>query len=468
MRMKLAGLMVALLATAVSAQQPNRSQPARQAQAPARAAQPPRNTTPALPPLVYVCPMPGDEDVLEDKPGNCPKCNMKLEAIRLDSKFWCPTHQTLEVHDGPGKCRRDGLDLVQVTLSETWTCSDKPDEKLLEPKRCADGTQAKINYALRAHGDHNPKHGGMFFMAENGWNHLEGTYPAAGQFRVHFYDNFSKPMSPRGFTGSVVILDKDYKELASYPLAVEANNRTMLARIPAPHAALPINAAVKIRFKAGEKENFFNFPFSKYTVEPVTPPAAAPARPAPATTAAPRPAAPQATASRAPAAAPAPAAAAPQSAPGAMPNMPMPAAGAAPAASQDAAAQAPLILDSPLNMPPGLAEATDETRLPKDVKGLVAELETRAGEVGKLVQEGELAQVWLPAMGTKTVALALDSHVASLPERQRAAATAAVKQIVMASWDIDNYGDLGNGLKITEAYKRLEAAVQSLKAAYAQ
>ena len=134
MRMKLAGLMVALLATVVSAQQPNRAQPARETQpaqragqpAP-RAGQPPRNTTPALPPLVYVCPMPGDEDVLEEKPGNCPKCNMKLEAVRLDSKFWCPTHQTLEVHDGPGKCRRDGLDLVQVTLSETWSYALPPD-----------------------------------------------------------------------------------------------------------------------------------------------------------------------------------------------------------------------------------------------------------------------------------------------------------------------------------------------------
>ena len=148
-----------------------------------------------------------------------------------------------------------------------------------------------------------------------------------------------------------------------------------------------------------------------------------------------------------------------------MPNMPAP---GAPPAGQASADQMPLILDSPLNMPPGLAEATDEARLPKDLKGLVAELETRAGEVGKLVSEGELAQVWLPAMGTKTVALALDGHVTALPERQRAAATAAVKQIVMASWDIDNYGDLGNGLKITEAYKRLAAAVQNLKAAYAQ
>src|SRR5262245_30865347 len=115
-----------------------------------------------LPPISYICPMPQDSAVVEDKPGKCPICGMELVGVRLDSKWWCPTHQTLEVHDGPGKCRRDGKDLVQVTLAEHWTCPDKPDQKLLEPGTCANGQPRKINFEVRAHGDHNPRHGGQF------------------------------------------------------------------------------------------------------------------------------------------------------------------------------------------------------------------------------------------------------------------------------------------------------------------
>src|SRR5262245_59054664 len=103
-----------------------------------------------LPPLSYVCIMPGDEAVLEDRPGRCPKCGMDLVPVRLDSKFWCPTHQTLVVRDGPGKCPMDGKDLVQVTLSEYWTCADKPADRLLEPGNCAGGQPRKIAYEVRA------------------------------------------------------------------------------------------------------------------------------------------------------------------------------------------------------------------------------------------------------------------------------------------------------------------------------
>jgi hypothetical protein len=84
-----------------------------------------------------------------------------------------------------------------------------------------------------------------------------------------------------------------------------------------------------------------------------------------------------------------------------------------------------------------------------------------------MVDEGNLGQVWLPAMGTKTVALALEGHVTALPERQRAAATLAVKRIVTSAWELDAYGDMGNKQKMSGAYLRLASAVADLKAVYA-
>ena len=59
-------------------------------------------------------------------------------------------------------------------------------------------------------------------------------------------------------------------------------------------------------------------------------------------------------------------------------------------------------------MPPALAAALNEDVLPKTVPGLIEELTNRTGQIDGLVREGSLSEVWLPAMGTKTVALVLE------------------------------------------------------------
>jgi hypothetical protein len=117
-------------------------------------------------------------------------------------------------------------------------------------------------------------------------------------------------------------------------------------------------------------------------------------------------------------------------------------------------------------MPPALAAVLNEDVLPKTLPELLAELDNRTGQIDSLMRDGNLAEVWLPAMGTKTVALVLESHANNLPAQQRAAVTSAVKRVVTSAWEIDGYGDLGNKAKLTEAYQRLSAAVADLKAAY--
>lgn len=420
----------------------------------------PRQTAPPRPsaapsrtlaPLTYVCPMPGDEDVMSDKPGDCPKCRMTLVPIRLEAKWWCPVHQANEVHDGPGKCRRDGRDLVQVTLSEYWTCSSDPTTHLLEPGTCAGGEARKINYELRAHGDHNPRHGGQFYMASDAWHHVEGTYPEPGLFRVWFYDNFTKPLASRGFTGTLVVRDARDKELATIPLVRGRSTTALEAKVPAALATTPLNVTLRMTFSKTLVNQPFDFQFNGVTKD--TGIVAAQAAVARAATAA----------ATTPAKTAAPAAA--------------PTASAAPQNSNLQAQQPPqpgsvgslgdILASEIAPMPPALAEALDESILPKTVPGLLEELGTRLAVIDGLMREGNISEVWLPAMGTKTVALVLEQHASQVPERLRAQVSNAARAVVVAAWEIDGYGDLGNKPKVVDAYNHLSAAVAELKAVYA-
>ena len=391
--------------------------------------------------------MPGDENVVEDKPGICPnpKCKMVLQPARIEQAWACGNNTSI-IRVNPGKCPVDGRDLVPVTVAHFFACNDER-QYFADAGKCADGSARVERREIRAHGDHNPVHGGQFFMAEDNWHHVEGTYPSTGLFRAFFYDNFKKPLPGKSFSGSLIVLDKADKELATLPLAASRDGNTLEARIPPQLATLPLRAKATIKYDPKAREQPFDFVFNELSKDPgpakpapaTTTGAAAPARPA-ASTAKPAPAG---TAANAPARPPAAATVAP------------------PADSQE-----PLILDSPTNIPPALADALDESKLPNGTPELLAELARRASDVEALVNEGNLSQVWLPATATKTVALVLESHANSLPERQRIAVSDSVKRVVTSAWELDAFGDLGDRKKITEAYQRLATAVGDLKAAY--
>jgi hypothetical protein len=226
-------------------------------------------STPAVPPISWTCPM--HPDIVESQKGACPICKMELVPVRLAAMWTCPVHGVIE-QDTPGACRICGRNLVQATRTLTFTCAGHPEISQIDPGHCADGTPMTAKYTSRPHGDHNPKHGGLFFMAPDSWHHIEGTYPEAGRFRVYIYDDYTKPLSlaaARKVRGRLVTKEvfdaatHSTRELASAPLVLARNGAFFEARMNS--LALPAQMTAKISFGADDKESRFDFSFPAYS-----------------------------------------------------------------------------------------------------------------------------------------------------------------------------------------------------------
>ena len=261
-------------------------------------------------------------------------------------------------------------------------------------------------YTQRPHGDHNPKHGGIFFMAPDNWHHLEGAYPAAGRFRVDVYDEFSKPLGreqARKVRGRVVTKEAfdpktgTTRELASTPLVLARNGAFLEARIE--QLPPPAKLTAKITFSPDNKESRFDFAFPAYSRD-------------------------------------IPAAALTTSAVSTAPAAPV-----APAAPI-----APVSPDAPI--------------APVAPSSLLTDLRAQRAEIESLLQTGSVGGVYVPALRAKD--LALEIQATQSPANQDAI-EASVKQIVLSAYQLDNYGDLGDAEKAREAFRGMGVAIAQLE-----
>lgn len=214
--------------------------------------------------LVWTCPV--HREVTEDAPGKCDQCGRDLVETRIRVAYTCPIHSVIS-QDAPGQCPICGRTLYLASAELAYACPMHPEIRELEPGSCPLCNMAlEPETSMRPHQDHNPKHGGLFFMAPDNWHHLEGVYPEEGVFRVYFYDNFSQPLDPSELEARAVLeetFDPDTRkttELVAFPLVPASDGAYLEASVGG--GDLPREITAKVQFEKGGKFDRFDFIFA--------------------------------------------------------------------------------------------------------------------------------------------------------------------------------------------------------------
>lgn len=117
------------------------------------------------------------------------------------------------------------------------------------------------------HQNHNPQHGGVFFMAEDNIHHLEGVMVQPDTFRLYLYDAYTVPLDPDSVAetkGSLEVGDSE----KSIPMKVGAGGQILEASL-GPKTAFPVALTLKLHLP-GEppdaKPEVFTFHFNNFSV----------------------------------------------------------------------------------------------------------------------------------------------------------------------------------------------------------
>ncbi len=126
----------------------------------------------------------------------------------------------------------------------------------------------------------------------------------------------------------------------------------------------------------------------------------------------------------------------------------------------DAATTTPNALES---LP--LAERIRPT-IPENTNAIVSNISERNDEIENLVSTGGFTEIFIPALQSKELALALNQRIDTLPIRTQTDVRIAIRSLVRAAWLLDWYGDLGNKQQVSDAYDIFNQAVLEIVAIY--
>ena len=120
------------------------------------------------------------------------------------------------------------------------------------------------------HADHDPKHGGIFFMALDEVHHLEGTLSSPGMFRVYLYDAMTMPLNSEPMMQvSGTVHWGEFPDPPGIPLKAENEEGMLMAELDR-EIEFPVTLTLLLNFPGaqdGESE-LFNFIFDEYSQPP--------------------------------------------------------------------------------------------------------------------------------------------------------------------------------------------------------
>lgn len=139
-----------------------------------------------------------------------------------------------------------------------------------------DGSQHQEHHSSKAkkrpHADHNPKHGGEFFMSPDKFHHLEGAMATPTEFRIYLYDDHTEPIPALPFkNGAKVQVQKvgpDGRETGvpvDLSVNIDKTGSYLISNVPM-ELVFPLYFTVWMNFSGEKEPDLFNFTFDKVSV----------------------------------------------------------------------------------------------------------------------------------------------------------------------------------------------------------
>ena len=105
-------------------------------------------------------------------------------------------------------------------------------------------------------------------------------------------------------------------------------------------------------------------------------------------------------------------------------------------------------------------------RIPELASDIVQGISDRNDEIADLVATGGFTEIFIPALQSKELALALHDRAEDLQPQDRNMVRIAVRSLVRSAWLLDWYGDLGNKQQVSEAHDIFDEAVNQIAEIY--